>query len=72
MDELSMLIDKKVKTLEEEIATITRKRDVLYKKLTFYNSISKLHEKNTLLWAFLRDIREITTSLNKSIEDEKE
>lgn len=70
MDALSVFIDEKIKKLEDEIKTINRKRDVLCVKLNRYKAVGRLHEEHPL-WEFLKEIKEITTSLNKSIEDEK-
>ena len=70
MDNLSYLIDEKIKYFKGELTFIRKKVDLFVKELAFWERVGKLHEEQPL-WNFLRDIKDITTSLNKSLEEEK-
>ena len=68
MDNLSTLINEKIKEIQEKITIHHRKKEMFLKELKFYESVGKLHEESQQFWMFLREIKDITTSLNKSIE----
>ena len=69
MDTISVVIAERLKELNEKISDLTRKKDALIIKRDLYKYLGQIHEK-TPIWEFLIHIKGITTTLNKSLEDE--